>query len=257
MTLYEKWITFYTILAKELTRVLRLWSQTLLPPMITTTLYFLIFGQVIGSRIGVMDSYPYIQFIAPGLIMMSMITSAYTASVSSFYLAKFQRQIEEILVSPTPNFIILLGFMGGGVARSFVVGLIVTIITLFFTHLHIHSLLVILAVGFLSSCIFSLGGLINAIFAKSFDDISYIPTFILTPLTYLGGIFYSITLLPPTWQYISLANPIVYIINTFRYGFLGTSDPYLFSAFAMMLVFTIVLFSIALMLLNKSVGLRY
>lgn len=257
MTPYKQWVTFYTIVAKELQRVLRLWSQTLLPPMITTILYFLIFGHVIGARIGHMDSFPYIQFIAPGLIMMSMITSAYTSSVSSFYLAKFQRQIEEILVSPTPNYIILLGFMSGGILRGILVGLIVTIVTLFFTSLHIHSTLIILAVGFLSCCIFSLAGLINAIFAESFDSIAFIPTFVLTPLTYLGGVFYSVTLLSPFWQYISLGNPIVYIVNTFRYGFLGTSDPFLLPAFAMMVVFAVILFSVALFLLMKSVRLRY
>jgi ABC-2 type transport system permease protein len=188
--------------------------------------------------------------------MMSMITSAYTASVSSFFNAKFQRHIEEILVSPIPNYLILLGYMSGGILRGFLVGLAVTMITLFFTTFHIYSLGIILCVGFLSSCIFSLGGLINAIFAEKFDDIAFIPTFILTPLTYLGGVFYSIALLPPIWQYISFANPIVYIVNAFRYGFLGTPDPLLLQAFIMMLVFVLVLFSVALLLLVKSVRLR-
>ncbi len=253
---YKHWITFYTIVNKEMKRVLRLWSQTILPPMITTTLYFLIFGHIMGARVGSMDSYPYIEFIAPGLIMMSVITSSYTSSVSSFYFAKFQRQIEEILVSPTPNFIILLGFMFGGVLRGFLVGIVVTLVTMFFTSLKVHSLLIILGVAFLSSCIFSLGGLINAIFSESFDDISYIPTFILTPLTYLGGVFYSIKLLSPTWQFVSLANPIVYIVSAFRYGFLGSPDPFLLEAFSVMILFVVLLFGLAEYLLVKSVRLR-
>lgn len=257
MTPSRQWTAFATIVSKELKRMLRLWSQTLLPPMITTTLYFMIFGHVIGGRIGEMDAFPYIQFIAPGLIMMSMITSAYTSTVSSFYLAKFMRQIEEILVSPTPNYVILLGFMSSGILRGFLVGLIVTAVTLFFTHLHIHSIFIILLVGFLSSSIFSLAGLINAIFAESFDSIAFIPTFVLTPLTYLGGVFYSIQLLSPIWQWISLGNPIVYIVNTFRFGFLGTPDPYLLPAFLMMFFFALILFGIALFLLVKSVRLRY
>ena len=235
---------------------MRIWSQTLLPPAVTTILYFIIFGKVIGSQIGLMDGYPYIQYIAPGLIMLNIITSSFSSSVSSFYSAKFQRSIEELLVSPMSNLLILLGYMSGGVFRGLIVGFIVSLIALFFTHLHIYSLLAIIAVTILSSSIFSLAGIINGIIANSFDDISIIPTFVLTPLTYLGGVFYSITLLPSIWQTLSLVNPIVYIVNTFRYGFLGVSDSHLLFSYMIMIFFIVVLFALASYLISRSSNLR-
>ena len=256
MSTRSQWIGFVTIMRKEIHRVFRIWSQTLLPPAITTTLYFLIFGHVIGPRIGVMAGYDYVTFIAPGLIMMTMITSSYQSTVSSFYSAKFMRNIDELLVSPMSNAVILLGFLSGGITRGFMVGLIVGIIAACFTHLHLYSWFVMLTVTVLASSIFSLAGLINAVFARSFDDISIIPTFVLTPLTYLGGVFYSISILPKVWQYISYANPIVYIIGTFRYGLLGLQDPFLLGSFLMMFLFLIGLFGLAWYLLSVSIGLR-
>ena len=256
MNYTEKWIAFSTVVRKEIQRIMRIWSQTLLPPAVTTILYFIIFGKVIGSQIGLMDGYPYIQYIAPGLIMLNIITSSFSNSVSSFYSAKFQRSIEELLVSPMSNLLILLGYMSGGVFRGLIVGFIVSLIALFFTHLHIYSLLAIIAVTILSSSIFSLAGIINGIIANSFDDISIIPTFVLTPLTYLGGVFYSITLLPSIWQTLSLVNPIVYIVNTFRYGFLGVSDSHLLFSYMIMIFFIVVLFALASYLISRSSNLR-
>ncbi len=249
-------ISFYTLVMKEAKRTFRIWSQTLLPPAITTTLYFIIFGHVIGSRVGSMGGYPYIQFIAPGLIMMTVITSSYASAVSSFFSAKFQRSIEELLVSPTPDWVILIGFSFGGVLRGVLVGIIVTVIALIFTHLQVHSIIDIVAVTLLSSSIFSLAGIINAVYARNFDDISIIPSFVLTPLTYLGGVFYSIHLLPPVWHYISLANPIVYIIGNFRYGFLGISESHHIGSLAFMILFMAALYILALYLLKRGKGLR-
>lgn len=256
MSLYKQWVAYHTIVFRELKRMLRIWTQTVLPPAITTVLYFLIFGQIIGSRLGEMGGVHYIQYIAPGLIMMNIITSAYASSVSSFFNAKFQRNIEEILVAPVSNITIILGYMSGGIVRGVVVGLIVTIIALFFTHLHVYSLVTIFLAGLLSASIFSLAGIINAILATSFDDISIIPTFVLTPLTYLGGVFYSIKLLPPVWQYISLANPIIYIVDNFRYGFLAISDSHIILSNLLMICFLLILFFISYYLVKKGVGLR-
>ena len=256
MTPKEKWIAFCTVVYQEISRTVRLWSQTLLPSAITTSLYFVIFGRVIGSRIGLMGGYSYIQYIAPGLIMMNIVTSSYMCAVGSFFSAKFQKNIEEILVSPMSNVSILLGYMSGGIFRGVVVGLIVTVISLLFTHLHIHSFLNVILSALLSSAIFSLAGVINAIIAKSFDDISIVPTFVLTPLTYLGGVFYSISLLPLIWQYVSLANPIVYIIDNFRYGFLGIVDSHVLAAYFVMVFFLIILFYFALRLIKIGTGLR-
>ncbi len=256
MSWYQGWIAFITIVIHEVQRVFRIWSQTLLPPAITSILYFVIFGQVIGSRIGDMEGFRYIQYIAPGLIMMNIITASYSSAVSSFYAAKFQRSIEELLVAPMPNTVILLGYMSGGILRGVLVGIIVSVIALFFTHLHVHSFFSIALVVLLSSSIFSLAGIINAIYAKSFDDIALIPTFILTPLTYLGGVFYSIKLLPQTWQYISLANPIIYIVDNFRYGFLGIADSHIALAYVLMAALLLALFFLAFYLLRRGVGLR-
>ncbi len=249
-------IAFKTILAKEIHRFIRIWMQTLLPPVITMSLYFVIFGALIGSRIGPMDGYNYMEFIAPGLIMMAVITNSYQNVVSSFFGAKFQRHVEEVLVAPIPNSVILLGFMAGGMARGLIVGLLVTVIALLFTRLGVHNLAVMISVVILTSALFSLAGFLNALFAKTFDDITIVPTFVLTPLTYLGGVFYSISLLPEFWQYASLLNPILYMVNAFRYGILGSSDIGLLPAFALIISFTVVLFGLSLYLLNRGVGIR-
>jgi len=249
-------VAFYTIVIKEITRFLRIWQQTILPPAITTTLYFVIFGNLIGPRIGQMDGFNYMDFIVPGLILMAVITSSYSNVVSSFFGAKFMRSVEEILVSPTPNVIILTGFVVGGVARGIIVGLVVTLVSLFFSDLRIHDLAVLASVVILTAILFSLGGFINAVFAKSFDDVSIVPTFVLTPLTYLGGIFYSIHLLPEFWQGVSMANPILYMINAFRFGFLGISDINIAFSYAIIIVFILVLFALSLRLLHRGYGIR-
>src|SRR5262249_46503598 len=217
-------VGFNTIVLREFHRIVRIWAQTIVPPAITATLYFVIFGSLIGRRIGDMGGYTYIQYIAPGLIMMSVITNSYGNVVSSFFGAKFGKHIEELLVSPLPNWLIVAGYMAGGVLRGIIVGAVVTIITLIFTKLHIHNLLVVLSAVLLSSVVFALAGMINAVFAKNFDQITFIPTFVLTPLTYLGGVFYTIKLLPEWAQGISHGNPILYMVNAFRFGFLGVSD---------------------------------
>ncbi len=249
-------IAFLTITHKEIQRFLRIWVQTLLPPAITMALYFIIFGNLIGPRIGPMDGYTYIEFIAPGIIMMAVITNSYSNVVSSFFGAKFQRHIEEIMVSPTPNAVILLGYVAGGVTRGLLTGLIVTLVSLFFTQLQIHNLAVTVSVVFLTSVLFSLGGFINAVFAKKFDDISIVPTFILTPLTYLGGVFYSISLLPDFWQWASMTNPVLYMVNAFRYGILGASDINIWTAYSLILFFIALLGSFSLYLLHRGTGLR-
>ncbi|PIE83349.1 MAG: ABC transporter permease [Candidatus Contendobacter odensis] len=250
------YIAFQTILTKEILRFTRIWIQTLLPPAVTTSLYFIIFGKLIGTRLGPMDGMNYIQFIAPGLIMMAVITNAYSNVVSSFYSSKFQRHIEEMLVSPLPNTIIILGFIGGGIARGLVVGAVVTAIAMIFTDLHWRYPFITLIVMILTAMLFALGGLINGIFAKSFDDIALIPNFVLTPLIYLGGIFYSINMLPTFWQHVSLFNPILYMINTFRYGILGVSDISIDIAFTIILFFIVMLFSLSLWLLHRGIGIR-
>ncbi len=253
----ENLIGFWTIVVKEITRVLRIWVQTLVPPGITMTLYFIIFGNLIGSRIGAMDGFDYMQFIAPGLIMMSVITNSYGNVVSSFFGAKFGKHVEEMLVSPMPNAVILLGHVAGGVARGLLVGLVVTMIALFFTDkLTVVNPLVTLSVVLLTAIVFALGGFINAVFARKFDDISIVPTFILTPLTYLGGVFYSISLLPEFWQKVSLANPILYMVNAFRYGFLGVSDIPIGRAYLIIGLFVVGLYSFSLYLLNRGIGIR-
>ncbi len=252
----EIWIALSTIVRKEVRRFTRIWVQTLIPPAITMALYFVIFGSLIGSRIGQMGGFDYMSYIVPGLIMMSVITNSYSNVVSSFFSAKFQHQIEELLVSPTPNWVILVGYLIGGMCRGLMVGMVVTALSLFFTKLHIAHLGITLAIILLTSLLFSLGGFINAIFARSFDDISIVPTFVLTPLTYLGGVFYSIQLLPEFWQNVSMANPILYMVNSFRYGILGVSDINVGFAFAMILVFVVALFMFALYLLKHSKGLR-
>ncbi|MFC4655146.1 ABC transporter permease [Rheinheimera marina] len=249
-------IALQSILYKETNRFLRIWVQTLVPPAITMTLYFVIFGALVGSRIGDMGGFSYMEFIVPGLIMMAVITNSYSNVASSFFSAKFQRNVEELLVAPVPNYIIVLGYMGGGVARGLLVGFIVTLLSLFFVDIQIHHALVLISTVVLTAMLFSLAGLINAVYAKTFDDISIIPTFVLTPLTYLGGVFYSLSLLPPFWQGVSQINPIVYMVNAFRYGFLGVSDVHLGLAFGVILLFIAAFFGIAMNLISSGRGLR-
>lgn len=249
-------VTLTTILVKEVLRFSRIWVQTVLPSVITTALYFVIFGRLIGERIGPMDGYPYLDFIVPGLVLMAVITNTYANVVSSFYSSKFSRFIEEMLVSPAPNWVILAGYVAGGVARGLLVGVAVIAVAMLFTDIRIHSVGITLVVFLLTAVLFALAGFINAIFANSFDDISIVPTFILTPLTYLGGVFYSIDLLPPFWQSVSLANPILYMINAFRYGLLGVSDIPLGLAFAIVMVFIVGLTLVCLHLLRRGVGIK-
>jgi ABC-2 type transport system permease protein len=251
------WIAFHTIFSREIRRFLRIWPQTLLPPAITMTLYFVIFGNLIGSRIGQMSGFNYIEYIAPGIIMMAVINNAYANVASSFFSAKFQSHIEELLIAPIPNYLILAGYVAGGAARGLLIGIIVTIVALFFTALPVQHIVMTISMVILSAIMFALGGFINALYAKSFDEIAIIPTFILTPLTYLGGVFYSIDLLPDFWQQMSLFNPILYMVNAFRYGILGVSDIPITFAFAIIILCIISLVIFALHLLNKGTGIRH
>lgn len=256
MLLKTNIVGFNTIVIREFSRIVRIWGQTIVPPAITATLYFIIFGSLIGGRIGDMGGYSYIQYIAPGLIMMSVITNSYGNVVSSFFGAKFGKHIEELLVSPLPQWLIVAGYTVGGIVRGLIVGAVVTIITLLFTHMKIHSIGIVISAVLLSSVVFALAGMINAIFARNFDQISFIPTFVLTPLTYLGGVFYTIRLLPEWAQNISHANPILYMVNAFRYGFLGVSDVNVGLSYAMMLGAAVVLYASCVWLLHRGVGTR-
>jgi ABC-2 type transport system permease protein len=249
-------IAFQTIVTKEVLRFTRIWMQTLLPSAITTTLYFVIFGKLIGERIGEMEGYSYIDFIVPGLILMSVIQNSYANVVSSFFSTKLQHYIEELLISPVPNWVILCGYVVGGVARGTLVGILVTIISLFFTDLQINSYGLTLLVFVLTSILFALAGFINAVYATTFDDISIVPTFVLTPLTYLGGVFYSINLLPQFWQSLSLGNPVLYMINAFRFGILGVSDIDIVAALVIILGFILGLTVFSLSLLSRGVGIK-
>jgi ABC-2 type transport system permease protein len=256
MNAYQQYIAFSSILRKEIRRFVRIWMQTLLPPVITTTLYFIIFGSLIGSRIGEMGGFSYMEFVVPGLIMMSVITSSYGNVVSSFFGAKFQRNVEELLVSPTPNYIILAGFVMGGVTRGLLVGIIVTIVSLAFTEFQIYRLDIMISIALLTAILFAMAGFINAVYANNFDDISIIPTFVLTPLIYLGGVFYSIELLSDFWAGVSKINPMLYVINVFRYGALGVADINVIWAFVMVMVFIVAATLYSLHLLNTGKRLR-
>jgi ABC-2 type transport system permease protein len=250
------WVAFQTIFLKEISRILRIWGQTLVPPAITMTLYFLIFGKLIGSRIGDMGGIRYIEFIVPGLVMMSVIQNAYGNVASSFFGSKFGRYVEEILVSPTPSWVVLAGYVAGGVARGLMVGGIVTVISLFFADLSLaHPILTLLTV-LLTAVVFSLAGFVNAVYGKKFDDISIVPTFILTPLTYLGGVFYAVSALPPFWQKLTYLNPILYMVEAFRYGILGQSDVSLTLALGIICAFTVALTLFCLWLIERGIGLR-
>jgi len=250
------WIAFLTIVRKEIARFSRIWVQTILPPAITMGLYFVIFGHLIGARIGTMAGLRYIDFIAPGIVMMAIITNAYANVVSSFFGAKFQHHIEEILVSPTPHAVILAGYVTGGVCRGLCVGALVTVVALYFTDVRLHAPGVTLASVILTSTLFSLCGFINAIFARKFDDISLVPTFILTPLTYFGGVFYSIELLPPPWRELSLLNPILYMVEAFRFGIVGASDIGIATALAVTATLVALATALSMWLLARGTGLR-
>lgn len=257
MPIEKQFVSFYTILRKGVIRIFRIWSQTLLPSLVTSVLYFAIFGNVLGSRIGSLDGVPYILFVVPGLIMLAVITNAFMEVASTFFFSKFfSRNIDEILVSPTPPLVIIAGFIASGVVRGMLVGVLVLIVSLFFALPSVEHPFVVLLFLFLSSLIFALGGLINGIYAKNFDGITIIPTFVLTPLVYLGGVFYSINSLPVFWQTVSLGNPILYIINGFRYGFLGTSDVPLAACILVLLALTLALLGANWYFLKKGLGLR-
>ncbi len=252
----EQYTAFMTLLRKEIRRYMRIWTQTLLPSAITMSLYFVIFGSLIGSRIGDMGGFTYMEFVVPGLIMMAIVTNSYSNVVSSFFGSKFNHSVEELLVSPTPNYIILLGYVLGGVSRGLLVAIVVSLVSLFFTHLQIHNLFVVVVIVLMTSILFALAGFINAVYANNFDDISIVPTFVLTPLIYLGGVFYSMELLPTFWANVSKLNPLVYVVNAFRYGVLGVSDVSLTVAFGMIALFTALAWCYSMHLLNTGKRLR-
>ena len=250
------WVGYKTIVRKEITRILRIWGQTIVPPAITMTLYFIIFGELIGRRIGEMGGFTYMQYIVPGLVIMSVITNSYGNMVSSFFGAKFGKHIEELLISPLPNWVILAGYVTGALMRGLMVGAVVMAVSLFFTPIEVQHPLVMLTVLLLTAIVFALAGMVNAIFAQKFDDIAIIPTFVLAPLTYLGGVFYSISLLPAFWQNVSVVNPILYMVNGFRYGMLGVSDVSLVMTYGVIVIAGVILFTWCMILLKRGTGLR-
>lgn len=251
-----RWIGYKTIVIREYGRIIRIWGQTIVPAVVSATLYFVIFGSLIGRRVGAMDGFDYLQYIAPGLIMQQVILNSYGNVVSSFFGAKFGKHVEEMLVSPLPNWVIVAGYACGGVVRGLMVGAAVSIVALLFARLHVHHLLVVLAAVLLTSLIFSLGGFLNALFAKNFEQMNWIPAFVLTPLTYFGGIFYSVSLLPEWARHLSYVNPILYMVNAFRFGFLGVSDVDVAGAFVLMLGAAVILFAVAVKLMDRGVGTR-
>ena len=254
--LLDQWVAFGTIVRKERIRILRIWTQTLLPPVITQTLYFLIFGKFIGGQLRAIHGVAYMDFIIPGLVMMAVINNSFSNVVSSFFSSKFQRNIEELLVSPTSNEVMVAGFISGGLMRGLLVGTFVFFVSCFFSPPHIYHAGIILLFSLLTSVLFSLGGLLNGIFAKNFDDVAFFPNFILTPLTYLGGVFYSIESLPEAGRQLAKLNPIVYIVDGFRYGFLGFSDYNIFFSALLLAALTVVLLFVALFLLKKGTGIK-
>ncbi|HET9390251.1 MAG TPA: ABC transporter permease [Steroidobacteraceae bacterium] len=251
-----RWTGYKTIVIREYGRIIRIWGQTIVPSVVTATLYFVIFGSLIGRRVGAMGGFDYTQYIAPGLIMMAVIQNSYANVVSSFFGAKFGKHVEEMLVSPLPNWIIVSGYATGGLVRGLLVGITVTAVSLLFAHLHIHHVLTIIAAVVLTSLAFSLGGFLNALFAKNFDQVNFVPVFVLGPLNYFGGVFYSVSLLPPWAQKISYLNPILYMVNAFRYGFLGVSDVNVGSAFILMIAAALALFTASVVLMERGTGTR-
>jgi ABC-2 type transport system permease protein len=256
MDMQGQLIALRTIARKETVRIMRIWLQTLVPPVITMTLYFIIFGNLIGSRIGEMAGFDYMQYMAPGLIMMSVITNSYGNVVSSFFSAKFQGHLQEMLVAPMKSYVIILGHVAGGIVRGLAVGAVVTVVALFFTDLEVQHPLIAISMLVLTAAVFSLGGMINAIFATKYDDVAIIPSFVLAPLTYLGGVFYTTALLPDFWARVSAFNPILYMVNGFRYGMLGVSDVNIITAYAMIIVFLVAAFAICFYLISRGIGIR-
>lgn len=256
MRLKKNWVAFYTLFRREYIRIMRIWPQTILPPIITTSIYYVIFGEIMGPRIGDINGVPYIQYIVPGLVMMAIITNAYTNVVTSFYLNKFQRNVEEMLVSPMPNYTILAGYVGGGVMRSMLVGFLVSMVSLLFYEMPIYSWVLTLIFSVCTAVLFSLAGFVNGIFAKSFDAISIVPTFVITPLTYLAGVFYSTELLKGFWRTLTFFNPIFYLVDGFRYGILGQSEVAIEYTLLAMITMVLGLYSFSIWLLNRGVGLR-
>jgi ABC-2 type transport system permease protein len=257
MTPQELWTSFYTIVRKDVVRMMRIWPQTLLPSIVTSVLYFLVFGSVIGPRIGEFEGHPYIQFIVPGLVMLAVVTNAYSNVAFTFFTGKFfSRNIDEILVSPTPAWLMVAGYVAGGMARGIVIGGLVILVAFFFTALPIENFFILVLFLILSSLIFSLAGLVNGIYAKNFDAISIVPTFVLTPLVYLGGVFYSVGVLPPLWQSLTHLNPIFYLVNGFRYGLLGISDVSLWTAITVLFVLAAILAGINWYLIKTGLGLK-
>lgn len=256
MNIATNCVGFFTITHKEVSRVFRIWTQTLLPPVITMTLYFILFGNLIGDQLSSISGYTYMQYITPGLIMMSVVTNSYINVSSSVYGAKFVRSIEEILISPLSEHTVVLGYISGGIIRSALLGVLVLLVSLFFTHLTVHHPLIMIMTGLLTAALFSLAGFINGIFANSFDDVSIVPTFILTPLTYLGGVFFSIQMLPELWQKIALLNPIFHMINAFRYGLLGISDVSVLFALTILTILVIVLYAFCVVILKKGIRIK-
>ncbi len=251
-----RWVGFKTIVIREYGRIVRIWGQTLVPSAVNATLYFVIFGSLIGRRVGQMGGFDYLQFIAPGLIMQAVISNSYANVVSSFFGAKFGKYVEEMLVSPLPDWLIVAGYVAGGLVRGLLVGLVVTAVTLLFAHLRLEHPLIVLAAALLTSAVFSLGGFINAVLAKNFDQVNWVQTFVLQPLTYFGGVFYSVTILPTWAKTVSYVNPILYMVNAFRYGFFGVSDVNVALAFGMMTVAACTLFAWAVVLMQRGSGIR-
>ena len=257
MTTRELWVSFYTIFRKDVVRITRIWSQTFLPSVVTSVLYFLVFGSIIGSRVGSFNGFAYMQFIVPGLVMLAVVTNSFSNVATTFFQAKyFSRNIDEILVSPTPPWVIIAGYVAGGMFRGIIVGILVILVSLFFAVPPIHNIFVIALFLILSSMIFSLGGLVNGIYAKSFDGISIIPTFVLTPLVYLGGVFYSVASLPPLWRTFTYVNPIFYLVNGFRYGFLGFSDVHIVTSVGVLLGLAAVLIAVNWYFIRTGLGLK-
>jgi ABC-2 type transport system permease protein len=251
-----RWVGWRTIVIREYGRIVRIWGQTLVPSAVTAILYFVLFGSLLGRRVGQVNGFDYKQYLAPGLIMMAVITNSYGNVVSSFFGAKFGKHVEEMLVAPLPNWVIVSGYATGGLLRGMMVGAVVTAVALVFSRLPVHHLGLILAAVVLSSLVFSLGGFINAVFAKNFDQVNWIPAFVLNPLTYFGGVFYSVSMLPPWAATISQINPILYMVNAFRFGFLGTADVSVPFAFGFMAVLVVGLFALAVKLMDRGVGIR-
>ena len=247
------WIAYKTITIKEILRFVRIWIQTILPPMIVAFLYLLIFGFVVGSRVGQMAGQDYVHYLVPGVILMSAIMHAYSNTVSSFYLTKFNRSIEEILVSPIPDWLIIAGFVTGGIVRGIAVGLAVFMVAWLVVGFALPNLVIFSLILLLTTTLFSIAGFINAIFAKSFDDITIVPNFILMPLTYLGGMFYDVRILPEFWQNVTQINPIFYMIDGFKVAFFGSASIPIIVSIAILLAMIIALFLLAVFLMQRHI----